>query len=815
MAACESCGRFGELKSYDTTLYFVVLFLPVIPLGRKRILDECPSCQRHKVIALRRYQDARQKDLTEAIQAMKSAPGDPGKAAAALQAMLAYQDQANFVTLAQAAVRTFSQDADLLALVAEGQMFFNHHTEAESAWRLALQVRDSAEFRQRLAVTLIRLFRPAEAEPLLEPVLSERRRDDVGLLLFLVEGYQATADHAAALAVLDRLSAVWPELASDKELRRYRKLSEKNRGQNQAIRSPLLAAPRTRSDRPDVGGRFAKIFVPLAALAVVCGYLYWCASEGHSRPVYVVNGTDLSYTVTVNDKTVRLAPRGRTRIEQSEGDWTIQPAPDNPGLDPATVSFRTRFLLRPFMSRTLVLNPDRVAILIKESTVYSSRPGQGDMPAPSVHCGQVLYDFGHVDYAFAGFPSNITVSENSSSSIKKTRVYMEDPPRATPEVLSGIREALGAEGAIEYLARRARYEPTESLWLLGFSAFAEPKRVIDFVQPRLAQRPVLVEWHRMYQSCTERLSPAHNLAAEYRRLAGNEPGEPLFTYLLGRVTKPDSEAGKLFAESERGAKPIGYGYHALAYGRLCRGEFAEAANLATRALAARPDAVQFHATWALASECAGRFGQLVAKAREERRKDPADAGALVREYVFLVALKKEAEAESALTRYEEQNAKQLQPESRKMLRAICRSSAAYSGGRTNDYLRLCEEIGGPAATFAAAVTRRDAVRASEILTTMGKPEFADHLLVYTIACLAGNEPLARRHWTQALDLMSNDVEIDHDLLQAVRADRLDNPAVLTDAHILPRGKSILLMAYGLARPEHRSLLHAKAAQLNA
>ena len=33
---CEFCGNYGELKSYDTTLYFVVVFIPLIPLGRKR-----------------------------------------------------------------------------------------------------------------------------------------------------------------------------------------------------------------------------------------------------------------------------------------------------------------------------------------------------------------------------------------------------------------------------------------------------------------------------------------------------------------------------------------------------------------------------------------------------------------------------------------------------------------------------------------------------------------------------------------------------------------------------------------------------------
>ncbi len=38
-AGCEFCNRVGDLESYDTTLYFVVVFIPVIPIGKKRILS--------------------------------------------------------------------------------------------------------------------------------------------------------------------------------------------------------------------------------------------------------------------------------------------------------------------------------------------------------------------------------------------------------------------------------------------------------------------------------------------------------------------------------------------------------------------------------------------------------------------------------------------------------------------------------------------------------------------------------------------------------------------------------------------------------
>ena len=44
---CRGCNRQTTLTCYDTTYCFVVLFLPVIPLGKKRILDYCAACSRH------------------------------------------------------------------------------------------------------------------------------------------------------------------------------------------------------------------------------------------------------------------------------------------------------------------------------------------------------------------------------------------------------------------------------------------------------------------------------------------------------------------------------------------------------------------------------------------------------------------------------------------------------------------------------------------------------------------------------------------------------------------------------------------------
>src|SRR5688572_12117509 len=45
---CPHCeAEDVTLTSYDTRLVFAVIFIPVIPLWRYRILDQCSTCRKH------------------------------------------------------------------------------------------------------------------------------------------------------------------------------------------------------------------------------------------------------------------------------------------------------------------------------------------------------------------------------------------------------------------------------------------------------------------------------------------------------------------------------------------------------------------------------------------------------------------------------------------------------------------------------------------------------------------------------------------------------------------------------------------------
>ena len=49
---CEHCKAERDLASFDTRLYVIFVFLPIVPLGAKRVIDKCAKCAIHRALPL-------------------------------------------------------------------------------------------------------------------------------------------------------------------------------------------------------------------------------------------------------------------------------------------------------------------------------------------------------------------------------------------------------------------------------------------------------------------------------------------------------------------------------------------------------------------------------------------------------------------------------------------------------------------------------------------------------------------------------------------------------------------------------------------
>src|SRR5947209_7712933 len=108
---CAFCNRVGDLESYDTTLYFVVLFVPLFPLGRKRVFEQCAHCKAHRVLSLKKWEALKDQHL--ALVLLKQSR--PEAAAALLRHVLDEQ---------------LRDEAGLLYLLVEGYQAEGLHREA-------------------------------------------------------------------------------------------------------------------------------------------------------------------------------------------------------------------------------------------------------------------------------------------------------------------------------------------------------------------------------------------------------------------------------------------------------------------------------------------------------------------------------------------------------------------------------------------------------------------------------------------------------------------------------------------------------------
>ena len=420
---CEFCNRMGELESYDTTLYFTVLYIPIVPLSQKRILYSCPYCRKHRVTNLKQWEAAKAQAIAQLMDKLGKAPDDRETIREAIALAHSYQDEVLFDKLADGLASHWLEDATIQAQLGAAYSYFARREEAEAAFRASLAVEDNPETRRQLGLTLMRQGRPEDALPYLRHILDEKIRDRAGLIYLLVEAYQAQGLHETALELMDRRDAAFPDLVDDKDVKKQRKVSERYQASGKKVAAPHLdESGKTGYREGNWTVRLPRIIAPLVILGLVVCYLGAAIWTGQARQVYLVNGWDLPYTVAINGRQESLLPGKPKAIRVAEGDISIEFPDGKIALEPIHCHIETPFFSRPFARQTFVINPDQVAILSWEELVYALPPLPPPPPSapPRYYAGNLLHTFKGIDYEFTDFPQN--VKSEHGAPVKKTRV---------------------------------------------------------------------------------------------------------------------------------------------------------------------------------------------------------------------------------------------------------------------------------------------------------------------------------------------------------------------------------------------------------
>jgi tetratricopeptide (TPR) repeat protein len=585
-ATCGFCKRVADLESFDTTLYFVVLMIPLIPLSRKRVLQKCPHCTRHQIVSLAKWEKTKSEDIDRMLAKLREDPDDPVTVRAALALAQAYQDQELFDKLAPALAEERVEDPDIQTQLGRTYAYFGRWSEAERSYRLVLRVKDDAAARAQLGFALLKQLRPDDAAPFLESIIKDKNQESAGMIYLLIEAYQALGRHEEALEWINRRDAAFPQLATGKPYIKQKRVSEKNLSTGKPVQPMGLGdSGRAAYEEGNWKARVPRWIGPIVILSVLAWYLGTALYLGRAHKVYWVNGWHKAYKITINGEEHELKP-GATPLAVPEGDLKIVFADRDLQAEPMQCRLESPFFSRPFSSTAYIVNPDRIAIISERQIVYAERhPPNEVMPRPKYYTGALYRKIDHVDYPFEPSPPTISVPHNGH--IIKTQVAaLGEVP---PETRLRLAEKLGSQGQIDYAAQLLRFDPGDVAILNWLVSHVKPEQALAVLEQGLDRRPIALEWHRSYQTLVERRHPDRDLVPTYQKLLRENPDDPSAMYLLARLMNDDLPAGdRLLQAASTATPPCAYAWLARSFRAGCAGRFDEAVKLSEKAVQLAP-----------------------------------------------------------------------------------------------------------------------------------------------------------------------------------------------------------------------------------
>lgn len=561
-AVCASCQRMGNLESYDTRLWFVIVFIPIIPLGRKRIIDKCPACTRHYVMKADVYEQTKQLQTSGSLERFRR----EASADSAIEAhgqLLAFHEHEQAADFRETALARFPEHVGLRAGMAAQLREMSLFDESAKLFQAALDL-DPELPEARVGVALRKMAEGDldEAQELLDFLMEPGagRQHSLVPLDTLAGNLQRLGRHEEALDVAGVLMREIPSLETSHPFRTFVRQSEKALGRPESILPKLNfsisglfrseGSPYAPWQRKLAIGSVAGLLL-LGGLAINNEYIR------RHRTLHVLNATGKSAQVQVDDQPA-VSVGGLGRLSVSEGPHVIKVS--GPVNETQNVALGSGYFERWSRNPTWILNLGGEAVLEDITHVYSMNgtPGQRRLVV-----GETFFHRPHVDYLFTSAPSQIEV-KNRNQEVRKTEIEW-----AQAEDFNAFMATIDTnrKAAMDFAEKRLRRNPNQAdllKYYVGLSADNERAGVESFLKSEIDRRPVNVSWHRAYQTVAEVNKHETELISLYDGYLAADPSNASLIYLRGRID-PDWDKQDLFYRRAIEADPkLGWPWIALA-----------------------------------------------------------------------------------------------------------------------------------------------------------------------------------------------------------------------------------------------------------
>ena len=585
---CEFCGRTATLTSYDTREFFCVIFIPLIPISKYRIFDECSSCRKHRRVKFSAFEQqiaAQVKPLRDAVQ---RSPNDAAAHQALIRELATLRMNVDAEDAARDAVDAIPNHPTLNLLA--GQLLSGKGDLPGAAAFLERAVYfDGTDAQARLSLGRVQYLngdynnaaRQLEEAHRLAPA-------DTAATFLLADTYMNLERWQDALSAWQQIPrpdrSVLRQIAHCKKRLGY----ELHPAEKKAARTwwPFRRNKRPRAIKPVkpvttsvVSGRRVLVGLALVVGVFVVGFValgfwgtkhvdvYFDSTAPH--PTFVIDGDRFRGDIALPwRKSLAPGKHAITVLDQHGKE-----------IEKRTIDIEApEFGDAMFSSNKYVYNTGAQRVYRRESIDYAVRAADAKYNFDLV-ANQAFFPIKGVDYLFVTPPKSIDLPQNSSIQTKSSFQIERDFSLRDYGVYRLQQDKVDdAETAFRTAVKFDACD-MDSRGLLASIRISkgEADEAIAIAKEGVTACPAaMIEAHRVYQDTLRRAGHGDEALALYRGQVAQHRDSAAYHYLLGRIVPSSTEEIAEEREALRLDPKLARAHAALGYSLIAAGEYDEA-----------------------------------------------------------------------------------------------------------------------------------------------------------------------------------------------------------------------------------------------
>lgn len=827
-SSCKNCDYHGPMNCYHTTNYFTIYFLPVSPLGVRRVFNECPKCKNGLILDKKQYNQLVETEMPQALQQARQDPANPQAIERVLGLSYTLQDQDAF---AEAIVlyETHGQpSAQMHERIASLYAYFGEFDQAEQVYQRARKLDDAVALKVAHCWHRIMFGNPLDAHDDVKQLLKSHGQEATAVVAGYITALHEHGRTAEAQQMFDRLATAFPE-NMPKELKQLGKSLTKAPKPRPRV-TPVTASSSApmrgmaNAQASAVNGPIKQWF-PVQGMLMAVGLIVACVFglllliESQQQPqVYLTNGLNQPVPVRVNGQPYTLRPLGNMPMDVGYG--TIQVEADG-AVDFAPVSFdidKEHLLLGGLLDDRLhVINPDASAIMLRNKEFYAQIVSRAPEPQMELRTGQQLHVFRDVDSVMRDNPNQINTKRNTESRVSvkpitheliEDNVYMLSD-HADPQLVAAYLQAV-----------HPHIDDTDLTAIGLVAAWLEPEQAERVMRQHLDSQPVKVNWHRVYQQYMLTPETVDQLTTAYRQRLADEPDEGAWSYLLGRLEPSIKTSSKLHQQAIDAKKPCHFGLLGLAHHQINQGNYKQALELIEQFEAASPvehqaaAGIKRHALLGMQA-----YTVLYNTTMQHIQDDPYESQWMWEAVSLLGKMGRLIEAEQAVKHYnktwKDDDPDSMPPEVEKDILEQARLAAAMASGDIAKVSRVLSSMPDDMAVYVRKFVKGDLKGTLDWLNENPESAYAeDYLQVFNAASMVGDDATAVSAFDAAMTLLEGGAYSDYTLAQHLKAaDRMTLDEIM-DFEMSRDELPTVFITLAMRVPQHRQALLDHARKLN-